>query len=119
MSLFEDLSDEESRGFARLVADAMRPHLKRAMDEAVSEYMGQNGEEHRLSHAALSLMIQEREEVRVDSKAMTRQIRIGVTIALIVLAVNIVAALGLYWITNLNRAQIEEVKREVAPRGVK
>lgn len=116
------MSNEEpqlDQAFAQLVADAMRPHLKRAMDDAVSEYMGKNGDEHRLAHAALDQIITERAEARADSKTTNRQIRIGVTIGLILLVVNIVGALGLYWFTNVNKAQIEEVKREIAPRGGK
>lgn len=51
---FDEYTPLERRGFARLLADAMRPHLTEAMQAAVQDYMGQNGEQHRADHAELA-----------------------------------------------------------------
>lgn len=64
------------RAFAQLVADAMQPHLKRAVDEAVHEYMGQNGSQHREDHAEIAEQrkVREREaKARLEAEEETRR----------------------------------------------
>lgn len=110
---FDDYNREERRGFARLLADAMRPHLQEAMAEAVEEYMGQNGKEHKADHQSIRSFLTERRDQKTAALAMSRQVRTGVMISLIVLVVQLIGGLFVYWVTTVNRAQIEEIKKEV------
>lgn len=110
---FDSYAPSERRGFARLLADEMRPHLQEAMDHAVEQYMGQNGEQHKTDHRELQVLLKELQDQRVQVAASRRQVRTGVIISLILLAVTVVGQLLIYWITTANRAQIEEIRREV------
>jgi len=110
---FDSYPPSERRGFARLLAEAMRPHLQQAMDAAVEEYIGQNGEQHKTEHRALQVLLKELQEQKVQTTAARRQVRTGVIISLILLLVTVVGQLLIYWITTVNRAQIEEIRRDI------
>lgn len=91
------------RAFAQLVADAMQPHLKRAVDDAVHEYMGQNGDQHRKDHAEIAeqrreakARIEAEEEARREAKVeaaerkrFRRVVMSGVIVAVVGTCLNV------------------------------
>lgn len=97
MGLLQDLSDKELRGFAKMLAEEMAPHVKPAFEE----YMGPNGEQHKKDHQEWHAQREARALSEKDRTAERRSIRIGVTIALIMLAVNLVGGLFVYWVVTV------------------
>lgn len=96
---FDEYEPGERRGFARLLAEAMRPHLQEAMQEAIAEYMGQNGEQHRADHAEIAevrrvrLKLEEAERERQknkdqDDRQFRRQVKGGIVLIVITLIAN-------------------------------
>lgn len=96
------------RAFAILLADEIKPHLKGAFDDAVSEYMGSNGEQHRIDHNVLlpeleAFLDQHKKEQEAREAAakkeieertkFRREVMRGVTIGVILLVLNILARL--------------------------
>lgn len=92
------------RGFAQLVADAMQPHLKRAVDDAMSEYMGQNGDTHRKDHRDLREFLIAMAEERETKKKRWESVRTHVIGWSIVAAISGVIALSVHWVKTSQEA---------------
>lgn len=97
------------RGFAQLVADAMQPHLKRAVDDAMSEYMGQNGDTHRKDHRDLREFLTTMADDRRVKKERWERVRTHVIGWSIVAAISGVIALSVHWVkTSQNAPTVKE-----------
>lgn len=89
------------RGFARLLAEEMRPFIKPAMEESLREYMGPNGDKHKKDHQELDELREARVAGEKNRVADRRVIRNGVTIALIMLGINVIGLLFVYWVVTV------------------
>lgn len=101
---FDEYTPPERRGFARLLADEMRQHLQDSMKEAVREYMGQNGQQHRDDHAEIAeerkrrieekeKFIKDAEEAAKETKRFRRGVMSGILVAIVVSLLNVIGRL--------------------------
>lgn len=97
MGLLDDFSDKDLRGFARLLAEELAPRIKPEFEA----YMGPNGDKHKKDHQEWDELREARMAGEKNRSADRRAIRNGVTIALIMLAVNAVGGLFLYWVVTV------------------
>lgn len=76
----------------------MQPHLKGAVDDAMSEYMGQNGDMHRKDHRDLRQFLIAMAEERETKKKRWESVRTHVIGWSIVAAISGVIALSVHWV---------------------
>lgn len=100
------------RGFARLVAEEMRPFIQPAMDASIETalrvYMGQNGAQHKHDHAetipAIAQFLAERkrdleaakkkkEQDDEDTRRFRTQVKGSLVVGVVLIALNILARL--------------------------
>lgn len=100
------------QGFAVLLADAMRPHLREEMRVLIEEYMGQNGDVHRKDHRDLreflDTMRKERTTKQERWEAVRRQLTIWGIISLITMMVTGVWFLAEHWVKTAHQAAVQE-----------
>lgn len=108
MAVSEEDVPALDRGFARLLAEEMRPFIKPAMEESLREFMGQNGAQHKHDHAetipAIAQFLAERkrdleaakkkkEQDDEDTRRFRTQVKGSLVVGVVLIALNILARL--------------------------